>query len=103
MVAIWPLPYFSLIDSESSERKICECVVCHTMQFDGQVKQFRGNCCLHLQGRRWRQEVFTKPSYLSTKLQVDMSKNTVILILCKIFKSGVSCVAVADISADVTF
>jgi hypothetical protein len=64
-------------------------------------KHFRGICCLHLQGRGWRQEAFTKPSYLSTKLQVDMSKNTVILMLCKVFKTGLSCEAVADISADV--
>jgi hypothetical protein len=46
------------------------------------------------------QEVFTKPSYLSTKLQVDIPKNTVILILHKFFKRA-ACVAVADISADV--
>jgi len=67
----------------------------------GRDKHFRGICCLHHQSRRWRQEVCTEPSYLSTKLQVDVSKNTVILMLHKVFKRGVSCVAVADISTDV--
>jgi hypothetical protein len=45
-------------------------------------------------------EVFTKPSYLSTKLQVDISKNTIILILHKFFKRAAR-LAVAVISADV--
>ena len=57
-------------------------------------QHFRGICCLHSRVRKWRQEVFTKLSYLSAKLQVDISKNSINLMLAY-------CVAVAGISADV--